>query len=320
MTETTEIVQAEDTSFRKYFPFITATCCAISIVLFAGINMEGKMISWEIYKKWGAPSSLQIFEGSYWGLITSNFVHTEVWHIAFNLYWIWILGKKIEFESTRLYYILIILTSAFVSSVSQVVFSGSTGIGLSGIGYAFFGFIFIKSRFSPGYKNYLTQKTIRMFIVWFFVCIILTQLKAWNIGNAAHAGGLLWGMTLAYASTFERSKQWIIGFVFIATLTSSVFWYPYSTAWLSHKAYVLHDDQKFDEAIAIYKEILRRDPENEFAMENLKQLEGHELIEKAFQLHKDHKYKEARKVYEQILQKDPENEWAKENEKRLPNE
>lgn len=31
--------------------------------------------------------------GSYWGLVTSVFVHIQLWHIIFNIYWIWILAE-----------------------------------------------------------------------------------------------------------------------------------------------------------------------------------------------------------------------------------
>lgn len=62
------------------------------------------------------------------------------------------------------------------------------------------------------------------------------------------------------------------------------------------------------------------DVNNEFAKENLKQLEIHKLSEKAVRLHTDQKFDEARQVYNQILRIDSNNEWAKENLRLLPNE
>jgi membrane associated rhomboid family serine protease len=321
MNETIDItLPTTDTFFKKYIPILTAICCLTSIVLFVGINLEGKPDNWEVYKKWGSPSVTDIFNGSYWGLFTSNFLHTELWHIAFNLYWLWIFGKKIEFESSKAFYGLLILSSALVSSLSELSFADTTGIGLSGIGYSLFGFIFIKSKTTEAYKNYLDKRTIRLFILWLFLCIVLTQTKAWNVGNAAHIGGLLWGMTLAYISKFDNYKQWTVGFLLFSVLASSIFWNPFSTSWLSHQAFELHKNQKADEAIIVYKKILSRDPQNEFAKTNLKQLEIHKLQEKAVELHSSQKYKEARQVYNQILSIDPDEQWAKDNLKILPNE
>lgn len=313
-------VPPTDNTFKKYIPILTTICCLTSIILFVGINSEGKPDNWDIYKKWGSPSATDIFKGSYWGLLTSNFLHIEIWHIALNLYWLWIFGKKIEFESTKIFYGLLILSSALVSSISELSFADTTGIGLSGIGYSLFGFILIKGKTTEAYKDYIDKRTIGLFIFWLFLCIVLTKTKAWSIGNAAHIGGLLWGVTLAYISKYDNIKQWAIGILLFSVLSSSVFWNPFSTSWLSHKAYELHKDQKIEEAITVYKEILNRDEDNEFAKENLKQLEVYKLQEKAIELHTNQRYDEARELYYQILSIDINNDWAKENLARLPNE
>lgn len=320
MTETTEIDQVTDPRFKKHIPILTVIVCLISIALFVGINLEGKLDNWEVYKKWGSPSSTDIFNGSYWGLISSNFLHTEIWHIGFNLYWLWFLGKKIEFESSKSFYALLIISSGLVSSTAQLSFSDDTGIGLSGICYSFFGFIYFKSKTTETYKNYIDKRTINLFVCWLVLCIVLTQTKAWTLGNAAHIGGLLWGVMIAYISRFQMEKQVVISVAVLASLTSMIFWTPFSTSYLSHKAYELHKDKKINEAIIIYKKILDRDSNNEFAKENLKQIEIQKLSEKAIRLHTDQKYEEARQVYNEILLIDKDNDWAKENLKRLPNE
>ena len=300
-------------SFKKYFPLLTTICCLICAVIFIGINLEEKVDSWDAYRKWGLLPATDIFNGGYWTLITSNFFHTELWHIVFNLYWFWIFGKKIEFESNKIYYGAIIFTSALVSSSAQLAFSDSTGIGFSGIGYSLFGFILIKDKTSENYKNYLDKKTINLFLFWLALCVILTKTKAWSIGNAAHIAGFLWGVTLAYITKFDKAKQSIIGLSFLAITISSIFWSPFSTAWLSFQASEFHVNQKYDEAIELYKKILSRNSDNEFAKTNLQQLEIYKLQEKATAFHKEHKYKEAFEIYNQILKIDKENKWAKES-------
>jgi membrane associated rhomboid family serine protease len=307
-------------TFKKYIPHVTVICCLASLVLFIGINLEANLENWGVFKKWGAPSAFDIFDGDYWGLITSNFLHTEVWHIGFNLYWLWIFGKKIEFESNKIFYILLILSSALVSSLAQLAFSESTGIGLSGVGYALFGYLFVKSRTAEAYRNYLDKRTINLFLIWLVVCIILTQMDAWNVGNAAHIGGLVWGGIIGYISKYDRKIQWLIGLAYFAVLTALIFYSPFSTSYLSYKAYKLHKNQKVDEAIIAYKEILEIDPDSEFAKENLEQLEIQKLEEKAFEFHRGQKYSEARELYKQILRVDEDNEWTKENLGKLPPE
>jgi membrane associated rhomboid family serine protease len=311
---------ADKTSYEKFKPIITIIIGLISFGLFVGINLESSLESWDVYRKWGAPSSTDIFNGSYWGLITSNFLHTEIWHIAFNLYWIWFFGKKIESETNKPHYVFLIITAALISSLAQLGFSDSTGIGLSGIGYTLFGFLFIKGRISDQYKGFLEKKTINLFLIWLVLCVFLTQANIWTVGNAAHIAGLIWGMALAYLSKFQIAKQWIFGGILFIIIGSSFWWNPFATSWLSYQAYELHENQKIDEAILVYKEVLKRDSNNEFAKTNLAQLQKTKLYEKAYKYHADSDFVKAREIYNEILKLDPNDKWAKENLSRLPNE
>ncbi len=304
--------------YQKFLPIITYICCAISIVLFIGINMEGTLDNWDVYRKWGSPSVVDISNGSYWGLITSNFLHTSPIHIAFNLYWILIFGKKIEFESGKINYVVLILTAALASSLMQLSFSDSPGIGLSGIGYGFFGFLLIKMRTDGAYKDFLSKRIILLFIVWLFLCILLTKTKILEIANGGHFGGLLWGMAFAFGARLAIWKQVLGGVLILTFVGSSIFWNPLSISHLVVRAYELHLNEQVPEAMEAYRMILERDPSSEFAITNLRILEIHLLRVKAFELLSDFQYEEARKVYLQILEIDPKNEWAMENLRRLP--
>lgn len=312
---------SEDNSDDRLFSFkyiVTILGCLTCIILYIGINSENQIDSWEIYKKWGAPWIIDIFNGSYWGLITSAFLHIEIWHIIFNLYWFWILGRKIESETNSLVFLGIVISTALVSSLTQMSFTDSTGIGLSGVAYGLFGFIYIKSKSCLGYKAFLSTKIIMLFFGWLILCIILTHLKKWDIGNAAHIGGLLFGITLGYASRFKWITQllivlFLISFSAFIALNSSL-----SISYLNYSAYKLHEEQQVDKAYEIYSKVLSRDPDNEFATINLKQLEVHKLSNVAFDLHNSGKYNDARNVYNEILKIDTGNTWAKDNIDLLP--
>jgi GlpG protein len=321
MEETSEVVsESPDPAFKKFLPVVTGICCIASIVLFIGINCEDVPYVWDVYRKWGSPSMDDIFEGSYWGLVTTNFLHVDLWHIAFNLYWIWIFGKAIEFETSRLFYVLLILSSALISSVSQISISENTGIGLSGIAYSFFGFLLQKSKKEDAFKKYLTKPTINLFIFWLFACIFLTQTKILNVANGAHFGGFIWGMLLGYISRFGIVKQWLIGAAMLLVMSSAIFWSPFSTAWLSYRAHLYHNDQKVEEAMKLYQKVLDRYPDDADAIDNLRLLQIHKLQKKAFDLHAKKEYDEARKLYKEILEMDPGNAWALESMGDLPKE
>lgn len=153
---------------------------------------------------------------------------------------------------------------------------------------------------------------------WLVLCVVLTKTGAWTVGNAAHIGGLLWGMLIAYILKFSKYQRWSIGSIYITSLIILVFHSPFSNSYLSYQAYELHNNEKVNEAIEVYKKILKRDPDNAWAKGNLKQLQLHLLEEKARELHTQQKYNEARQLYNQILSIDSTNEWAKQNLGLLP--
>ena len=312
------IEPAIDTTYKKYIPWFTLSCCLASVVLFVGINFEPDLNSWDTYKKWGAPSSNDIWNGEWWGLVTSNFLHVAIWHIIFNLSWFWLLGKKIEFESTKLFYGLFIFSSAVISSIAQLAFSGETGIGLSGVVYALFGYIFIKAKSTNEYKGFIDKRTINWFLGWLIICIILTYTKVWEVGNAAHIAGLLWGLLYGKISNSNKAIRIGLPILLLSISSITVFWQPWSTAWLGNKAYNLHKSQKLDEAEKVYKIILEREKDSEFARANLRLIQIGRLSQLAFDAHQKYNYEEALKLYKEILKIDPENEWAKENVLRLP--
>lgn len=312
--------ESDRSSYDDYKPICTIVLSLICIGLFIGINLEGNLESWDVYRKWGSPSATDIFNGYYWGLLTSNFLHTEIWHIAFNLYWFWFFGKKVEFETNRIQYLSLIVTAALVSSLAQLGFSGSTGIGFSGIGYALFGFLFIKSSTSDDYYDFLDKRTINLFFGWLVLCVILTKIEVWNVGNAAHICGLVWGIVIAYSSRLSKAMKWVVRSVLFCLIGTTFLWNPFATSWLSHKAYNLHNDQKIDEAIVVYKKILKRDSDSEFAKKNLAQLEKANLQQRAYQYHSESEFDKAREIYKELLKLDANNDWARENLSKLPSE
>ena len=68
--------------------------------------------------------------------------------------------------------------------------SDSTGIGASGVVYAFFGFMWAARRHFQSFPEVLDQQTANIFMVWPGGCIIATYLEIWDVGNAAHVSGL----------------------------------------------------------------------------------------------------------------------------------
>ncbi len=250
-------------------PWVTIAAIAICVLIFVGINSE-KANSWDAFSKWGYLPAARIWSGAYWGLITNGFVHIAPWHLAFNMYWLWFLGGRMELTIGWWRYLLFVIAATFVSSAGEVAISGVNGIGASGFVYAIFGFMWIaRDRFSS-FRAILTLQLIKGFLVWLVGCIVATYLDILQVANAAHFFGLLFGVLVAYAVVASRWQLAARGGVaaLIACSIVPIFWCPWSTEWLSHKAYEAHAARDIFRAMDLYSRILRSDANNAWAHYN----------------------------------------------------
>lgn len=135
-----------------------------------------------------------------WQALTSVLPHGNVLHILFNVTMCFPLGRRIEAHygsfRTLLFYVLL---GAGSSAAEYAIFSG--GIGLSGIVYGQWGFLWIASKRTMAFAGAVDNRTNVTFIVWFFFCIAATYTGALHIANVAHGAGALLGILTAYAVT-----------------------------------------------------------------------------------------------------------------------
>lgn len=248
-------------------PWVTVLAIAACIGVFLGLNNQRQPISWEALSKFGVLPADQIWEGSYWGLVCSAFAHIELWHLAFNVYWLWVFGAPLERAIGSLRYLAFYLAAAAVSSSYQLAFSDTTGIGASGVGYALFGFLWWGRHTSPEFEAALSGRTVQYFLLWLVGCMVATQLDLWNVGNAAHFSGMLFGIAVAAAFVVPGSAR--VGKIGIAGLVSlaivPLFWAPWSASWLGHQAYQAHAAKRYDDAYDYYSRFIERVPDSAWA-------------------------------------------------------
>ena len=67
-----------------------------------------------------------VADGAYWQLLTNAFIHVEVWHIAFNMLAIWILGPSSSWLIGRTRFLALYLLSALAASALVYWAAGET--------------------------------------------------------------------------------------------------------------------------------------------------------------------------------------------------
>jgi GlpG protein len=241
------------------------------VVVFVGVNASGDADSGDGLRRWGALPAGDIWEGHWWALVTSAFVHVALWHVAFNVYWLFVLGQALEGVIGTARWLLFCVAAAFVSSAAQLAVSDDTGIGFSGVLYAFFGFMWIARPRWPRFEQVVDQNTVGMFTVWLVACFVLTYAGIWQVGNAAHLAGLAWGGLLGAAVAIPRRR--VVARVGAAALLLAsvglLFYAPWSRTWLADRAYRLHERKEYRAAAPYYLRALDRGVDPTWAWHNL---------------------------------------------------
>ncbi|HYO33696.1 MAG TPA: rhomboid family intramembrane serine protease [Nocardioidaceae bacterium] len=70
-----------------------------------------------------------VAQGSYWQLITSTFLHTQLLHIAFNMFGLWIFGSFLEGQLGRVRYLALYLLTGLAGSVAIYLLTAPFSLG-----------------------------------------------------------------------------------------------------------------------------------------------------------------------------------------------
>ena len=189
---------------------------------------------------------MAIWSGRYGALVTTVFLHANLmqnpFHLLFNLLWLARLGSTVEQTLGHLEWSIFCLAAAFIASGAELAIFGNVGIGMSGVVYALFGLAWGARRTVPAFSLVANDETVRFMLGWMALTFVLTQLRMWNIANGAHAGGLLFGLAVAWLF-IERplplSRRIIAGVVLVALVALavlSVTWLPWFPEWRSWHA------------------------------------------------------------------------------------
>jgi len=220
------------TAVPAQLPLVTYSViaiCTLIFLLFFGAQGGNQQTLSDVL----APANFQIWHGAVWGLVTSAFVHVAFWHLLFNMMWAHDFGRVLEPEMGGARYLSFIVTTAAVASGWQLLVSGQTGIGYSGVVYAMFGYLLARRASHPAYAAILTPRTTQWMLGWLVLCFVLTLAKVWSVANAAHVGGLAAGYVAGLLlERRERRGLLIVGSaILLAGAVLSCCYVPWSDDW-----------------------------------------------------------------------------------------
>lgn len=133
-----------------------------------------------------------VAQGQWYRLLSSMFLHQEIWHIAMNMLGLWFLGPPLEAALGRLRYSALYLLSGLGGSALTFLVSspGQASLGASGAIFGLFGATAVLMR----RMNY----DMRPILILLGINLVFTF--TWQgISWQAHIGGLAVGALIAYA-------------------------------------------------------------------------------------------------------------------------
>jgi rhomboid protease GluP len=228
-TELEEVVYEEVKGFAyfvawlKTFP-LTGIIMLVAIVLFGASNYyaltlfknypENTSYALGLLKTGGVlggPAQLFIWDGQLWRLFVNLFQHGNFLHIFFNLYALYFFGAISERFMGKINYLLfIIFCGVFQQTICQLTIEPGA-IGLSGIIYGLFGFLWILKD-KKELKGFITKDLSKAMFAQFFIFIILTYFDLMNIANIGHLSGFTYGVLFALAVYKNHNLFKIIAF------------------------------------------------------------------------------------------------------------
>lgn len=150
----------------------------------------------------------KIRQGQVWRIFTPVFLHADIFHLLFNMIWLYVLGRQIEIRLKPFRYLLFIAIAAALTNTVQYLVSGPNFLGFSGVLCAMLTFIWKRQNDAP-WDGYQLQPSTFIFMMIFifgmfglqtlaFALEVLTGfILSTSIANAAHISGLIVGIVFA---------------------------------------------------------------------------------------------------------------------------
>jgi membrane associated rhomboid family serine protease len=175
-------------------PVATIVLIAINVLAFIGELASGSAIG-----RGGSGSVVvdgglygpYVADGDYWRLVTSGFLHSGFLHLAFNMFFIWVLGNMLEPALGRARFVAVYFTALLCGSFGVLLVepNGLT-VGASGAAFGLLGaaIVVARSRGLDIWASGLGLTAVLNFAITFAIP---------GISVGGHVGGFLGGMLAA---------------------------------------------------------------------------------------------------------------------------
>ena len=184
----------------KYKPTYILIAINVVVYIYTSILSGNALVISDPVAKVFGQYNLFVFDGAYWQLLTSMFVHASIAHIVGNMLFLFIFGLRGEEMFSLPEFLGIYLFGGLAGNVLSLGFGPDfLSVGASGAIFALFGAIVIYSRRS------VRQSILGALVYAFFLFFISSGAE--NVNILAHLGGLAFGLAVGYLLARSRKPN-----------------------------------------------------------------------------------------------------------------
>jgi rhomboid protease GluP len=171
--------------------------------------------------QWGGDAAVLVSQGQSWRLVSAIFIHIGIIHLLFNSYALIFIGPLLEELLGRERFLVIYIATGVLGFVVSNAYNNPVHVtaGASGAIFGLIGAGIILSRKWAAWGSLLKEQLVHWAIYGLVYGIIL------RANNAAHVGGFLSGMGLAFLirnpalSTTREEISWTVLYWVVLLLT-----------------------------------------------------------------------------------------------------
>jgi rhomboid protease GluP len=187
-------------SSQKFRP--TYILIGLSIAVYVYTSIVGRdflSTSIDMLLQYGQVN-IYVFQGDYWRLFSSMFIHADIAHIVGNMLFLLIFGLRSEEMFSLPEYLSIYILGGLTGNLLSLLLlpSDTISVGASGAIFSMFGASVIYTRRS------FRQSIIGALIYAFFLLFLSSGA---GVNNFAHIGGLVTGLVIGYLLATKRKPE-----------------------------------------------------------------------------------------------------------------
>ena len=202
---------------KKYRrPLVTIAIIAINVAVYIITSYQSFLVqsSEEWMDKLSYVPALIQTPSQWYRILTSMFTHADIFHIFFNMWFLYFFGISVERRIGPIKYLILYLASGFLAIIFHTAFIpvvGSTNLAIPALGASgaisgvlgAYLLLFPRRRLSGCYFILIIPLCFTMSAAWFLIFWFATQvlygyLKFGGVAFFAHVGGFVGGLTLIY--------------------------------------------------------------------------------------------------------------------------